>query len=98
MSASKLEKNVANLERRLRHEFQLELNAKLEPCLCLFQPRSAQECREWRIAERLGPSEGSGWGLLLCMSKLECRAFTLGKLLDSQQSRKGVRSVHMFLM
>ncbi|CAE7778272.1 unnamed protein product [Symbiodinium sp. CCMP2456] len=33
MSASKLEKNVANLERRLRHEFQLELNAKLEPCL-----------------------------------------------------------------
>eukprot|EP00439_Symbiodinium_sp_Y106_P047896 s4372_g6.t1 len=33
MSASKLEKNMANLERRMRKEFLLELDVKLEPCL-----------------------------------------------------------------
>lgn len=33
MSASKLEKNVVNLERRLREEFRLELERALRPCL-----------------------------------------------------------------
>ncbi|CAE7275278.1 hypothetical protein AK812_SmicGene37950 [Symbiodinium microadriaticum] len=33
MSAAKLEKNIANLERRLRQEFSSELDAKLELCL-----------------------------------------------------------------
>ena len=60
MSASKLEKNMANLERRMRKEFLLELDAKLEPCLYLFQTRSSQECREGRNARRFGPSEGLG--------------------------------------
>ena len=32
MSAAKLEKNIANLERRLRQEFSSELDAKLELC------------------------------------------------------------------
>lgn len=33
MSASKLEKNVVNLERRLREDFRLELERALRPCL-----------------------------------------------------------------
>lgn len=33
MSASKLEKNIANLERRMREEFRLELERALRPCL-----------------------------------------------------------------
>lgn len=33
MSASKLEKNIANLERRMREEFRVELERALRPCL-----------------------------------------------------------------
>ena len=33
MSASKLEKNIANLERRMREEFHLKLEEALRPCL-----------------------------------------------------------------